>query len=150
MNYKIMSMLLLAVVSQQASTDVLRSVDKDGNITFSDAPVPGTIESENISIDVPAPSIESVNESQREAEAIIDKANSNQQKIDATVQREAQQQSTEQRIEDARKQLEASKTVGDGDRQGKAGGGTRLPPEYQERVRQAEQALKDAEAGKTN
>ena len=143
MNYKILSVLLLAAISQQATADnALRSVDRDGNITFSDERVPGSVESERISIDAPAPSRDSLNESQREAQAIIDKAN----RIDTGNQRETQQgQSAEQRVESARKQLDASKVVREGDRIGKAGGGTRLSPEYLERVRLAEQILKEAE-----
>ena len=146
MNYKIISVLLLTAISQQATADAaLRSVDKYGNITFSDERVPGSVESERISIDAAAPSRDSLNESQREAQAIIDKAN----QIDYSNQRETQQgQSAGQRVESARKQLEESKVVGEGDRIGKAGGGTRLSPEYLERVRKSEQALKDAEAGK--
>ena len=147
MNHKILSLLLLAAISQPATADALRSVDKDGNITFSDTPVAGSVESERISIDAAAPSRDGLNDSQREAQAIIDKAN----RIDTSDQRETQQkQSTKQRVESARKELEASKVVGEGDRIGKAGGGTRLSPEYLERVRKSEQALKDAEAGKGN
>ena len=148
MNYKIISVLLLAAISQQATADeALRSVDKYGNITFSDEPVAGSVEMERISIDAPEPSRDSLNESQREAQAIIDKAN----RIDTSDPRETQQkQSAKQRIEIARQQLEVSKVVGEGDRIGKAGGGTRLTPEYHERVRKSEQALKDAEAGKVN
>ena len=145
MNYKILSLLLLAALSQQATADnALRSVDRNGNITFSDEPVAGSIESERISIDAAAPSRDGLNESQREAQAIIDKAN----QIDYSNQGETQQgQSAEQRVESARKQLEESKVVGEGDRIGKAGGGTRLSPEYLERVRLAEQILKEAEKG---
>jgi hypothetical protein len=147
MNYKIPALLLLAAISQPATADALRSVDKNGNITFSDAPVAGSVESETISIDAAPPSRDSLNASQREAQAIINKAN----RIDTGSQSETQPgQSTKQRVESARKDLEASKVVRAGDRQGKAGGGTRLTPEYHERVRQAEQALKDAEAGKAN
>jgi hypothetical protein len=147
MNYKILSLLLLAAISQPATADALRSVDKNGNITFSDAPVAGSVESETISIDAAPPSRDSLNASQREAQAIIDKAN----RIDTGSQSKTQPgQSTKQRVESARKELEASKVVREGDRQGKAGGGTRLKPEYHERVRKAEQALKDAEAGKAN
>ena len=147
MNYKILSLLLLAAISQPATADALRSVDKDGNITFSDTPVAGSVESETINIDAAPPSRDSLNASQREAQAIIDKAN----RIDTSNKHETQQKpSTKQRVEKARKDLEASKVVRAGDRQGKAGGGTRLKPEYHERVRKAEQALKDAEAGKAN
>ena len=142
MHYKILSLLLLAAISQPATADALRSVDRDGNITFSDGPVPGSVESERIRIDAPAPSRDSLNESQQEAQAIIDKAN----RINTSDPRETQQkQSAKQRIEIARKQLEVSKVVGEGDRIGKAGGGTRLSPEYLERVRLAEQILKEAE-----
>jgi hypothetical protein len=142
MNYKILSLLLLAAISQPATADALRSVDKDGNITFSDAPIAGSIESETINIDATPPSRDSLNASQREAQAIIDKAN----RIDTGNKHETQQgPSTKQRVESARKELEASKVVREGDRQGKAGGGTRLTPGYHERVRKAEQALKDAE-----
>ena len=147
MNYKILPLLLLAAISQQAMADAMRSVDRDGNVTFSDKPVAGSIESERVRIDAPAPSRDSLNASQREAQAIIDKAN----RIDTSSQSKTQPgQSSKQRVESARKELEASKVVRAGDRQGKAGGGTRLTPEYHERVRQAEQALKDAEAGKAN
>jgi len=147
MNYKFLSLLLLAAISQPASADALRSVDRNGNITFSDEPVAGSVESDRISIDAPAPSRDSLNESQREAQAIIDKAN----RIDYSNQGETQQgQSADQRVESARKQLETSKVVGEGDRIGKAGGGTRLSPAYLERVRKSEQALKEAKAGKAN
>ena len=145
MNYKIISVLLLAAISQQTTADALRSVDRDGNITFSDEAVSGSVESERISIDAAVPSRDSLNDSQREAQAIIDKAN----RIDTGNPPKTQQgQSANQRVESARKQLEASKVVGEGDRQGKAGGGTRLTPEYHERVRKAEQALKEAEKAK--
>ena len=121
MNYKTLSLLLLAVISQQARADA--------------SPY----------------SQEGINESQREAQAAIDRANRHQQQRDAANQLKQQQnQSAEQRVEDARKQLQTAKIIGEGDRKGKAGGGTRLTPEYLERVKKAEQALKDAEAGIAN
>ena len=148
MNYKIISLLLLAAISQPATADALRSVDKDGNITFSDTPVAGSVKSERISIDAAAPSRDGLNDSQREAQAIIDKAN----RIDTSKPRKTQQNqpTKQQRVKSARKELEESKVVREGDRIGKAGGGTRLTPEYLERVKKAERALKDAEAGKVN
>ena len=121
MNYKTLSLLLLAVISQQARADA--------------SPY----------------SQEGINESQREAQEAIDRANLHQQQRDAANELKQQQnQSAEQRVKDARKELEESKVVGEGDRIGKAGGGTRLSPGYLERVKNAEQALKDAQAGKVN
>ena len=150
MFYKVIPALFLATLSLHATADALRSVDKDGNVTFSDQPVPGSVESESISIDAPPPPQERMTESQREAQAIINKANRIQPQDTAGQNKALQGTSDKQDLESARKQLEQSKVVGEGDRQGKAGGGTRLKPEYHERVRKAEQALKDAEAGKAN
>jgi type IV secretory pathway VirB10-like protein len=146
MNYKIISALLLTMLSLHANADAIRSVDKDGNVTFSDAPVPDSVESETISIDAPPPPQERMTESQREAQATINKANRSQQQQDAASQaKEMENTSAQQDLDTARRQLEESKVVGEGDRQGKAGGGTRLTPEYHERVKRAEQAVKDAE-----
>jgi len=146
MNYKVIPALFLTILSLHATADALRSVDKDGNVTFSDKAVPGSVEAERISIDAPPPPQERVTESQREAQAIINKANRIQPQQDAASQtRDMQNTSARQDLESARKQLEQSKVVGEGDRVGKAGGGTRLTPEYLERVKRAEQAVKDAE-----
>ena len=144
MNRKWLIALFLAVTSLQATAEAERSVDAQGNVTFSDKPVAGSVTSDRISIDAPSP--DRIHESQQESQAIIDKANRSQQQRDATGQREAQKsKASKQSVENARKQLEQSKIVGEGDRQGKAGGGTRLTPEYQERVKAAEKNLKQAE-----
>ena len=146
MNSKWLIALFLAFTSLQATAEAERSVDAQGNVTFSDKPVTGSVTSERISIDAPAPSPDRINKSQQESQAIIDKANRSQQQRDTTGQREAQKSKTsKQSVENARKQLEQAKIVGEGDRQGKAGGGTRLTPEYQERVKAAEENLKQAE-----
>ena len=145
MNHRIIPVLLLAAFTLPAAADAIRSVDKDGNVTFSDKPAPGSVEAKKISIDAPPPPPqERMTESQREAQAIIDKANRSQPPRDAASQSESMQ-NTRQDLESARKQLDEAKIVREGDRQGKAGGGTRLTPEYQERVRKAEQAVRDSE-----
>jgi hypothetical protein len=149
MNYKVTLALFLAILSLHATADALRSVDKDGNVTFSDALVPGSVESERINIDAPTPPQERMTGSQREAQDIIDKANRIPPQQDTAGQtRDMQNTPAGQDLESARKQLEQSKVVGEGDRQGKAGGGTRLTPEYHERVQGAEQAVRDAEQQK--
>ena len=146
MNRKTISMLLLAAISLPVTADALRSVDKDGNVTFSDTPVPGSVKSEEISIDAPPPQGGYVADSQREAQAVIDRANRLPQRDTTSQAREAQGKTeSRERLEKARKQLETAKIVGEGDRIGKVGGGTRLTSEYLERVRRAEQAVKEAE-----
>lgn len=146
MSQKIISVLLLAAFTLPAAADAIRSVDKDGNVTFSDQPVPDSVEAEKISIDAPPPPQEQMTESQREAQAVIDKANRIQPHSDAASQgQNMNNTAATQDPENARKQLEKAKIVGEGDRQGTAGGGSRLTPAYQERVRKAEQAVSDAE-----
>ncbi len=146
MDIKWLIAVFLVVTPIQATAEAERSVDAQGNVTFSDKPVAGSVTSERISIDAPTPSPARINKSQQESQTIIDKANRNQQQRDAAGKREAQKSMTsKQRVQNARNQLEKSKVVGEGDRQGKAGGGTRLTAEYQERVKAAEKNLKQAE-----
>jgi len=134
--------LIFIVTPLQATAEVERSVDKQGNVTFSDKPVAGSVSSESVSIDAPAPSSDRVNKSQRESQAIIDKAKRSQQQPVSTGQSGV---SKKQSVENARKQLDQAKVIGDNDRRGKAGGGSRLTPEYLDRVKAAEKNLEQAE-----
>ncbi len=146
MNCKIIPVALLAALSLHAAAEAVRSVDKDGNITFSDTPVAGSVESEEIRLDAPSPTQERVNESRREAQATIDRANRSQQQRDAASQpKKIEASSAKLNLENARIKLEKAKIVGAGDRKGRVGGGSRLTPEYLERVERAEQAVRDAE-----
>jgi len=146
MNSKYLLVLFLIVVPLQTTAEVARSVDKQGNVTFSDKPVSGSVTSERISVDAAAPSTDRANKSRQESQAIIDKAKRSQQQRDSTGQSEVQRSSTSaQDVDNARKQLEKAKVVGEGDRQGKARGGSRLTPEYNERVKAAEDNLRKAQ-----
>ncbi len=142
MDSKYLLIFFLIVVPLQATAEVARSVDQQGNVTFSDKPVSGSVTSERISIDAPAPSTDSINKSQQESQAIINKAKRSQQQRDRVVQRGAQSSTSAQDVENARKQLEKAKVVGEGDRLGNAKGGSRLTPQYLERVKAAENNLK--------
>lgn len=138
--------IILAVAPLQVIAEAERSVDTQGNVTYSDKPVAGSVKSDRISIDAPAPSPDRINESKQDSQQIIDKANRSQQQRDTASKTDAQRNKTSgQQVENARKQLEKSKVVGEGDRKGKAGGGTRLTPEYHERVKAAEDNLKRAQ-----
>jgi len=135
-NY-LLSLFLIAVPLHGAA-EVERSVDKDGNVTFSDKPVQGSVSSERIGIDSSSPSPDRLNESVQESQDIIDKARRSQQKRDSINNKN---NGSNQSVEEARKQLEESKVVREGDRRGTARGGSRLTPEYQERVKAAERNL---------
>ena len=151
MNFRILTTLLLVATALPAAAEVVRSVDKEGNVTFSDQPVKGSVESSSIKIDAPAPSGKELTESQKEAQDIIHKAN----QIPSTSQDKGQAvTAAEKNLGSAVAELEAAKVVGEGDRKGTASGGSRLTPEYLERVKDAEEnvakAQKQLEKAKLN
>lgn len=53
MKSRIILAVMLAASSLPSVSEVLRSVDKDGNVTFSDQPVPGSVEASTVVIDAP-------------------------------------------------------------------------------------------------
>lgn len=137
MKHRILLLMLFATAAFQAAAEsAYRSVDEQGNVTFSDTPVSGAGQAEKIRIEAPAPSAESQQETlQREAE--LQKAASQAGATTSTGQAD-RQQAAGQNVQDAEKRLEDASQVGEGDRIGTAGGGSRLTPEYQQRVREAE------------
>ena len=140
MTHRKLLFIILATAAFQAAADTAyRSVDEQGNVTFSDTPVSGATQEEKIRIEAPAPSAKDLQESrQREAELL--KAAS---QVDTSgAARKAEQQKTAQETaRDAEKNLEEASRIREGDRLGTAGGGSRLTPEYQERVQEAEAEL---------
>lgn len=140
MKYRKLLFVLLATVATQATAETAyRSVDEQGNVTFSDTPIEGAAQEEKVKIDAPAPSQERQQESlQREAE--LQKA-AGQAGASGTTSQADQKKAASESLREAEKQLEDAREVREGDRQGTAGGGSRLKPEYQERVREAEEAV---------
>jgi hypothetical protein len=137
MKHRILLLILFATAAFQAAAEsAYRSVDEQGNVTFSDTPVSGAAQEEKVKIDAPAPSAERQQETlQREAE--LQKAAS--QAGTASGQSQAdKKKAASQNVRDAEKRLEDASQVREGDRIGTAGGGSRTTPEYQERVREAE------------
>ncbi len=146
MKFIIPVVLLMATAMQVFAADVIRSVDQDGSITFSDTPVPGHADSAPITTEAPAPATDTLTESQREAQAVIDKANRLQQQEAAFQMDKAEAgASAQQELDRANAELEAARVVGEGDRQSLAGGGSKLTPEYQNRVQAAEKQVEEAQ-----
>lgn len=142
MTQKYLLTLLLTVASLQANAEALRSVDQEGTVTFSDTPLPGTTEVTQVPINAPTPSVDNMTESQREAQEVIEKARQIQPAEQQPAQDKAQAQ---QDLDAAQSQLEDAKQVREGDRKGTASGGSRLTPEYTERVEAAEKKVQGAE-----
>ena len=145
MKFIITVILLKAMTMPVFAADAIRSVANDGTVTFSDTPVPGNADPSVINIDAPAPSEDTLNASQREAQAVIDKANRMQQQAAADQMEQAEAGTrARQELDRANAELEAARVVGEGDRQSLAGGGSKLTPEYQSRVQAAEKKVEEA------
>jgi hypothetical protein len=137
---------LLLLSSTAASAEVIRSVDKDGNVTFSDVPVAGSVASERVIVDTPQPTPQEVSESERQAQEMIERANHSQ------VERDVQSDDRAARIRAAQLDLDAAtahlrevQVVRAEDRQSLANGRSKLRPEYLERVKNAEQQVMTAQ-----
>lgn len=146
MNYRNLLIVILATSALQVSAQTAyRSVDEEGNVTFSDQPVAGAAEESEILIDAPAPSTESRQESRKQATEMMDAARSGQQtSSDAGLSKAQRQQEAKEALERAESNLREAEVVKAGDRKGTASGGSRLTPGYLERVQEAEQAVEQA------
>jgi hypothetical protein len=146
MKARIILALLLASNSLPCTAEVIRSVDKDGNVTFSDQPVPGSVTATPVVIDAYQPSPQEVTESEQQAKETIQRADQLQQQLDTTnADRAARIKAAQMNLDSATAHLRDVQVVREGDRQGLAGGGTKLRPEYLQRVQEAEQQVMAAQ-----
>lgn len=138
--------LMLLTSSLPCMSEVIRSVDKDGNVTFSDQPVPGSVAATPVILDVYKPSPQEVTESDQQAQKTIQRADQLQQQLDENnTDRAANIKAAQMNLDSATARLRDAQVVREGDRQGLAGGGTKLRPEYLQRVQDAEQQVMEAQ-----
>lgn len=144
----LLAAVAVLAVCQVCAETAYRSVDEQGNVTFSDRPVDGALQQEQIRIETTAPTAEQQRQT-RQREAALEKAAGETGGASRAAQRASERKAARRAVEDAEKHLEEAARVREGDRIGTAGGGSRLKPGYHERVRAAEntleQARKDAE-----
>lgn len=146
MKTRIILAVVLAASSLYCVSEVIRSVDKDGNVTFSDQPVAGSVEATPVVIDAPPPSRQDVNKSEQQAQEMINRANLNQQERDTSnADRSANIQAAQKNLDAANAHLKEAEVVDWQDRQSLAGGGSKLRPEYLQRVKEAEQQVMEAQ-----
>jgi multidrug efflux pump subunit AcrA (membrane-fusion protein) len=140
-------LLGLAVpATSTAAEKIYESVDEQGNRTFSDSVPADAVAVEAIVVPAaPEPDAE-VEASKQRAEDAVRAADESQKQRDlAKQQQRAATEAAQQRVQAAEANLADAKIVREGDRQGIAGGGSRLTPEYQRRVQAAEQQLQQAQ-----
>lgn len=142
-------LFVLFTAGQLVAGSVVGSVDKEGNVTFSDTAPANAVESETINLQPNVVTSESRAEAnQQEASEMVREADAAAQSREAArMADESSAAESRRSIAEAEANLEAAKVVGPGDRRGMAGGGSRLTPEYHERVQQAQDALDNARSG---
>ena len=147
MKTRLLLTVMLAASSLPCVSEITRSVDKDGNVTFSDQPVAGSVETTPVIIDAPpAPSKQEIYQSEQQAQEMINRANLNQQERDTSnADKSANIQAARMNLDAATAHLREVKVVDWQDRQSLAGGGSKLRPEYLQRVQDAEQQVMDAQ-----
>jgi hypothetical protein len=140
---RLLATVTVLAVCQVSAETAYRSVDEQGNVTFSDRPVDGALQQERIRIETTAPTVEQQRET-RQREAALEQAAGETGDASRAAQRASEQKAARQAVEEAEKRLEEAARVREGDRIGTAGGGSRLKPGYHERVRAAEDTLEQA------
>jgi hypothetical protein len=138
------SVSLLSLSPLVMADDIYRTVDAQGNVTYSDQPPSSGQEAERVELP-PGPSPERIRESEARNRAISNAAEKAENK------RIRQEHRQDQKIEDARKALQAAKAkltaakeIKDDDRQNLAGGKRRIRPEYFDRLKAAEAEVEKA------
>jgi hypothetical protein len=146
MHTRILLTIMLLGSALPCTSEVIRSVDKDGNVTFSDQPVAGSVESTPVILDVYQPTPREVNESEQLEQQTIQRADQLTNQMDKqNARRAANIQAAQMNLESATAHLREVQVIREGDRQALVGGGTKLRPEYLQRVQDAEQQVMEAQ-----
>jgi hypothetical protein len=142
---KIYPLVALAMVLPLTlSAEVYRTIDEQGNVTYTDSPQVDPKKIEKIEIQ-PGPSEESISDTMERNRAIRKAMEEAQEKrLEKSTARKDRLTKAEQEVEEAEKNLAAMEELGDDDRQSLQGGKSYIRPEYFERVKKAQRELDEA------
>ena len=140
--YALLAVLMAVPLCIQA--EVYRSVDEQGNVTYTDTPAAGDSSSERIEFP-PGPSEESIRDTE-ERNSAIRKAmeEAREERLEKQATREERLDKARMDMDKAEQELTRVKELSDDDRQTLVGGGSYIKPEYYERVKRAEDELEAA------
>ncbi|MEW8052238.1 MAG: DUF4124 domain-containing protein [Candidatus Thiodiazotropha sp.] len=136
--------LIVALPALLQAGDVYRSVDAEGNVTYTDTPPKTDGSVEKIEIQ-PGPS-EASRLDTEERNAAIRKAmeEARAKRLERKASREERLSKAREELEDAEADLKRTKELGDDDRQYLSGGRSRIKPEYFDRIKEAEDKVEAA------
>ena len=140
-NPLVIAMLLIPLMLQ---AEVFRTVDEEGNVTYTDTPSANPSEVEKIEIE-PGPSAESISNTMQRNHAIRKAMEEARKKrLEARNESKESLEQAEKEVEDAKKKLSEMEKLSDDDRQYLQGGKSFIKPEYYERVKEARKELEEA------
>ena len=140
---RILALCLVGFSVVVSAETVYRSVDAEGNVTFSSQPLQDAKEVEQVEI-APGPSEESQKEAMQRQQRLIDlAAGARKEREEKEEARRSKVEDAEQSVKDAEQALKDAKVITPDDRRGGAGSGM-IAPGYNDRVKQAEDQLAEA------
>jgi hypothetical protein len=136
---------VLCAPTPASAETIYKSIDAQGNVTYSSAPADGAVSAETLAV-----SEEPTEQEQAQARAVNNEIEQQAKELsrDVDAKRAARGDSrgaAELRLEEAKAELERVSVVNDDDWQNLAQGGRHLKQSYLERVRNAEAAVQEAE-----
>jgi DNA repair exonuclease SbcCD ATPase subunit len=135
---------VVLVLPLTLGAEVYRTVDEQGNITYTDSPPADPKQVEKVEIQ-PGPSEESISDTMERNRAIRKAMEKAQEKrLEKSTERQDRLAKAEEDVEKAKKQLAAMEELGEDDRQHLQGGKSYIRPEYFERVKKAQRELDEA------
>ena len=145
--YKLEGFALLAfalLVQAAFAEEIYRSVDEQGNVTFSDTPPAGASAVERVILP-PAPERRDPGHVEERNQKLLDAAaEAERKRLEKRREQKARVAAAEKRLEQAEADLAEARVIKDSDRQNLAGGKRRIHPDYFERLKQAEANVEDA------
>ncbi|MEW8029374.1 MAG: DUF4124 domain-containing protein [Candidatus Thiodiazotropha sp.] len=136
--------LIVALPALLQAGDVYRSVDAEGNVTYTDTPpkTDGSVEK----IEIQSGPSEASRLDTEERNAAIRKAmeEARAKRLERKASREERLSKAREELEDAEADLKRTKELGDDDRQYLSGGRSRIKPEYFDRIKEAEDKVEAA------
>jgi chaperonin cofactor prefoldin len=142
LGYSLLVGILLLPLALQA--EVYRTVDEQGNVTYTDTPPANSSEAEKVDIQ-PGPSQESISDTMQRNRAIRKAMEEAQEKrLEKEVSREERIKKAEEAVEEAKQRLAEMEKLDEDDRQYLQGGKSYIRPDYYERIRKARKALEEA------
>jgi hypothetical protein len=139
-------LLPLIILPTAGAETVYKSVDEQGNVTYSSTPPPGGAEVvEQVPIAPPPPQSEVQAAEERMRQLEIESARSDRERRESKEQQTQSVAAAEAELTKARAELEDAKIQGDDDWQYLAAGGRVLKQSYLDRVERAEKRVQAAE-----